>query len=153
MIVLGSNIWSQTIEKKTPSWNVGIFRAMEQPQYEPCFSYQHRKFLQLNISELVWSLCSDCHPLRHGYPTKSTRGWEDQHVSNHFRVVADTPGSSAWQQHFCRWRRSIATGNDVEQSNSALWKFPQGPPGPFVSFRFHGIWETPCLVHLKVQDE
>ncbi|KAJ5196710.1 hypothetical protein N7449_007189 [Penicillium cf. viridicatum] len=49
--------------------------------------------------------------------------------------------------------RSIATGNDVEQSNSALWKFPQGPPGPFVSFRFHSIWETPYFVHLKVQDE
>lgn len=138
---------------KTPSWNVGIFWVMKQPQYQLCLSYQHRWFLQLDISELFWSytliVISFDMAIQPSPPVDGK--------INMLVIISGqgrhTRQSSAWQQHFCRWRRSIATGNDVEQSNSALWKFPQGPPGPFVSFRFHSIWETPCLVHLKVQGE
>lgn len=31
--------------------------------------------------------------------------------------------------------------------------FRRVPFGPFVSFGFHNIWETPCLEPLNVQDE
>ena len=67
-------------------WNIPSHEAAT--QYQPCISDQHRRFLQLDISVLF--LYSYHYRLWHGHPTKPTRGWEDQHVSNHFR---------SWQTH------------------------------------------------------